>query len=358
MDLCDHFIIGNCQAIIKLKALIRMVSDINASCFIYGETGVGKNLVAHTIHALSKRKEKPFVEVACDSLPPDLLERELFGYQMGAFSDAYKTKQGKFALAEGGTILLREIGDTSINIQKKLLGVLQERVYTPPGGNEQILVNCRFFASTTQNYQKLVNKGLLREDFYYRLNVLPIYIPPLRERQQDLKPLFNFFADQFIEKSGKSPNKIVSRGMPDFFYEYSWPSNVRELKYTVNKLMLSTDWKAEREELLGHKSPNGTRDELLNYSVQVSKSWEKLIERTSKQNNEAINNALSIIKTIIEKGITVSDEKPIKEAFETIKEQNPDTLKHVTDVIKGSISGTLANIVYNWIVPIITTFIK
>jgi transcriptional regulator with PAS, ATPase and Fis domain len=358
LDLCDHYIIGNSQEIIKLKSLIRLVAESDAYVFIYGETGVGKNLVAQTLHALSKRKEMPFIELACDSLPLDFLERELFGYQMEAFPNIVNLKKGKLALAEGGTILLREIGYTSLNLQKKLLRVIQERVYTPLGTSEPIEANCRFFASTTQNYQELVDKGTLREDLYFRLNVVAVFIPPLRERKQDLGTLFDFFADEFIEKYGEPSIDNVRQGMPDFFHEYLWPGNVRELKHIVNELMLSSDREAVREELLGKKSPNETPGALLNRSVQISKIWEQLLERTSKQNNEVINNSLAIIKTIIEKGIVASDEKPIKEAVETIKEQNPVILDHVHDVIKSTVSGTMANLLYNWILPIIISLPK
>ena len=349
MDLCDDFIIGNSQEIIQIKDLIRKVADFKASILIYGESGVGKKLGAHAIHNFSKFNDEPFIEVACESMPPYILEKELFGYKAEALSKN-KTKKGKLSLAEGGTIYLIEIGNASHHIQRQLLKVFQEREYIPLGGSDSIAVNCRIIASTTQNPVELVEKGLLLEELYFRLNVFPIYIPPLRERREDLKILFDYFTAQFIENFGKVSGEIVHFSELDFFYEYAWPDNVRELKYIVNKLMSSNDLEDIRKELEGQKSPNKIFGDLLTYSDEMSKIIKK------QQNDKALIEALSIIKTLVENGVKPSDKTSFNEAIEVIKEHDPNTLKHVTDIFKNTVSGTLTNIIFNWILPIITKF--
>ncbi|MBW2034229.1 MAG: sigma-54-dependent Fis family transcriptional regulator [Deltaproteobacteria bacterium] len=355
MDLCDNFIIGNSQTIIRIRDIIRRIADmhgrVHGTVMIYGEAGVGKSLVAQIIHSHSKFKENPFIEVSCDSIPISILERELFGHQTGVSTIANNEKLGKLALAQDGTIFLNEVGDISIKIQKKLLKVFTERIYTSVGSNKPISANCRIITSTCHHPEELVKKGHLDQALYYRLNVFPIYIPPLRERKQDLESLFNYFANQFIEKGVKEHAGIISRDLPNFCYEYSWPGNVREFKYAVNKLIISADWEVVKKHFLGQKHSTEMSGDPAKYSIEMSKI-------ISQQNNEVVVKALSIIKTMVEKGIKQSDEIYFREQMATIKEQNPDALRHLTDIFKRTVSGTITNILYNWLLPIITNLPK
>ncbi len=243
-ELKDRFrpsnLIGNSSAMQAVYDLIAQVSGSDATVLIRGESGTGKELVAHAIHYSSRRAGKPFIKVNCAALPETVIESELFGHEKGAFTGAVSARKGRFELADGGTLFLDEVGDLSASLQIKLLRVLQEREFERVGGAHTLKVDVRLIAATNVELEKLIAGGRFRQDLYYRLNVFPIRIPPLRERKTDILQL----ADHFVEKYGKSNHKQVRRiSTPaiDMLMSYHWPGNVRELENCVERAVLLSD---------------------------------------------------------------------------------------------------------------------
>lgn len=230
-------IIGESQAIRTILEQIKQVALTDATVLILGETGVGKELVARTIHNLSDRRNGPFIAVNLAAIPQELIASELFGHEKGAFTGAYERQRGLLELADGGTIFFDEIGDLPLSIQVKLLRVLEEGTFTRLGGAKPIKSNFRIIAATNKNLWEEVKKGTFRQDLYYRLNVFPIYIPPLRERKEDIIPLANHFLKKFCEKYGKRIKNIPQTEMKKLL-EYHWPGNVRELKHTIERAVI------------------------------------------------------------------------------------------------------------------------
>ena len=250
MDVCDRLIIGESQPIIKTKQLIRQVANSDLNVIISGESGVGKELVAQALHLSSVRRDRPFIKVNCAAIPGELLESELFGYEKGAFTGADRSKQGKFEVAHKGTMLLDEIGDMPMFLQSKMLQVLQDLQFSRLGGKKDVQVDCWVMAATNQELEQRIREGRFREDLYYRLNIIRLFIPPLRERRDDIRPLINYFSQEFAENSYNSSFDFSGEAM-EFLHEYSWPGNVRELKNVVGRLMLLGDWDTLKQELLG-----------------------------------------------------------------------------------------------------------
>jgi two-component system response regulator AtoC len=250
MEVCDRLIIGESQPIIKTKQLIRQVANSDLNVIISGESGVGKELVAQALHLSSVRRDRPFIKVNCAAIPGELLESELFGYEKGAFTGADRSKQGKFEVAHKGTMLLDEIGDMPMFLQSKMLQVLQDLQFSRLGGKKDVQVDCWVMAATNQELEQSIREGRFREDLYYRLNIIRIFIPPLRERRDDIRPLINYFSQEFAENSYNSSFDFSGEAM-EFLHEYSWPGNVRELKNVVGRLMLLGDWDTLKQELLG-----------------------------------------------------------------------------------------------------------
>ncbi len=226
--------IGTSNAMQKIFATIKKVAASDATVLISGESGTGKELIARALHQASDRARKPLVIVNCAAIPKDLLESELFGHVTGAFTGAVKDKTGKFVLADGGAIFLDEIGDLSIDLQAKLLRILQEKVVEPVGSNKNIAVDIRVIAATNQDLTDRVRSGRFREDLYYRLNVIPIHIPPLRERPEDIPLLLNHFLRKFAPDDDI---KIDQQALEILSY-YRWPGNVRELENLVKRLTI------------------------------------------------------------------------------------------------------------------------
>jgi len=253
MDVCDQILAGNSPAIIKVKDLVRQVANSDLNVIICGESGVGKELVAQSLHLSSHRSDKPFVKVNCAAIPRELLESELFGYERGAFTGADRTKMGKFELAHSGTIFLDEIGDMPISLQSKMLQVLQDFQFSRLGAKTDVKVNCWVLAATNQDLEQAVRDNRFREDLYYRLNIIRIFIPPLRERPEDIDLLIDHFAGQFAERIER-PLFEFTDGARSFFHEYSWPGNVRELKNTVERLMILGDWRTVKQELMARET--------------------------------------------------------------------------------------------------------
>ncbi|WP_238902978.1 MULTISPECIES: sigma-54 interaction domain-containing protein [unclassified Clostridium] len=232
--------IGESVKIREIKELISYVAKTEATILITGETGCGKEIIAKEIHEKSDRKDNPYIKVNCAAIPESLIESELFGYEKGSFTGALnKEKLGMFEIANGGTLLLDEIGEMPMSLQSKLLRVLQEKELTRVGGTKSIKLDVRVIASTNCNLEELIRQGKFREDLFYRLNVLPIKIPPLRERKSDIKLLINAFVDKFNTKYSKQ-KKIDSMAIEGLEY-YDWPGNVRELQNIIERLIVIDD---------------------------------------------------------------------------------------------------------------------
>jgi len=235
-------IIGQSNEIANLVLLIKKVAAAGSTVLITGETGVGKELVAQTIHRLSRRCDKPFVTVDCGVLVESLFESEMFGHTKGSFTGAIETTHGKFELANGGTIFLDEVANISINMQARLLRVIEEREISKVGGLEKITVDVRIIAATNKNLLKEIDKGRFREDLFYRLNVVPIHIPPLRQRRQDIGILAKYFLKKFGQQKKKAVTSISAEAMRALEM-YDWPGNARELRNTIERGIVTCEGK-------------------------------------------------------------------------------------------------------------------
>jgi len=248
---------------IPMKALrqqISIMAPTNGRVLIYGESGTGKELVAHAIHAQSLRKEEMFVEVNCAAIPEDLIESELFGHRQGSFSGASSDKEGKFQKATGGTLFLDEVGDMSLKTQSKVLRTLDEQRFTPVGGADAITVDVRVIASTNKDLEEEISKGNFREDLFYRLNVIPFFVPPLRERKEDIPLLARYFLKEFAAAYGRRSREITDDAIQTLT-RYSWPGNVRELRNVIERIVIMnpTTTKFERKHLPPLVYRDGTR---------------------------------------------------------------------------------------------------
>jgi len=230
-------IIGKSAAIREIQQMIHSVAPTNGRVLIRGESGTGKELVARAIHQGSLRKERPFVEVNCAAIPEDLIESELFGHEKGAFTGATARRRGKFELADGGTLFLDEVADMSLRTQAKVLRVLEEQRFERVGGVDAIVVDVRVLAASNKDLEQEIRAGRLREDLYYRLNVVPLYVPPLRERKQDIALLVDHFLSEFSREYGRREKKVSGEAM-ELLANYSWPGNVRELKNLIERLII------------------------------------------------------------------------------------------------------------------------
>ncbi|ABF40390.1 two component, sigma54 specific, transcriptional regulator, Fis family [Candidatus Koribacter versatilis Ellin345] len=227
-------IVGTSPAMGKLKNTIRMVASTGSTVLIHGESGTGKELVARAVHTCSPRAGEPFTSINCGAFPETLLESELFGYVKGAFTGAVQNKRGLFEVSTGGTIFLDEISEMTLTMQVKLLRVLQERCIRPVGGTSEIPVDVRVIAATNKNLDAQVADGVFREDLYYRLSVIPVQVPPLRERVDDIELLANHFLKKYAPAAGKSIRAIRVESLGDL-REYDWPGNVRQLENTIER---------------------------------------------------------------------------------------------------------------------------
>ncbi len=229
--------VGESYAMRQLREQVAMAAPTNGRVLIYGENGTGKELVARTIHALSRRRATAFVEVNCAAIPEELIESELFGHVRGAFTGAVADRRGKFEVADGGTIFLDEIGDMSLKTQAKVLRVLQEQTMEAVGGTARIKVDARVLAATNKDLQAEIRGGRFREDLYFRLNVIPIFVPPLRDRQEDVALLADHFMAELAREYGRRLKNFES-GARSVLQHYPWPGNVRELRNVIERLMI------------------------------------------------------------------------------------------------------------------------
>jgi two-component system response regulator AtoC len=238
----------------RIKEILTQVADADVTVLIHGESGVGKEVIARTLHDLSDRADAQFVKVNCAALPEELLESELFGYERGAFTGASGRKAGKFELANGGTIFLDEIGEMSPPLQAKLLQVLQDGEFSPLGGQRDVRVDVRVVAATNRNLEEMVGKGSFREDLFYRLNVVNVWVPPLRERREEIPILVEHFLRLYSAKYGRTLRPLSDR-LTRAFLGYGWPGNVRELENMVKRIVVLSSEDAIVDEILGARRP-------------------------------------------------------------------------------------------------------
>ena len=235
--LCEKNFIGCSEKFLNLNKFVETVAPTNASVLITGESGVGKEVLARAVHYQSLRAGGQFVKINCAALPESLIESELFGHEKGAFTGALKTRRGKFELADGGSLLLDEIGEMPLVAQSKLLRVLQERTIVRIGGDDEIKVDARIICTTNRDLKKEVENGNFREDLYYRLNVVPVHIPPLRERKEDIPDLLNYFIGKFNEENGYAIEE-ASEETVYMLQEQTWPGNIRQLENAIARAMV------------------------------------------------------------------------------------------------------------------------
>ena len=232
-----HTIVGESYVLRQLLEQVAMAAPTNGRVLIYGENGTGKELVARNIHMRSRRMKGPFIEVNCAAIPEELIESELFGHMKGAFTGAVADRRGKFELADGGTLFLDEIGDMSVKTQAKVLRALQEQVVEPVGGTSSVKVDVRVIAATNKELTGEIRAGRFREDLYFRLNVIPIFVPPLRDRGADIALLADHFMAEFAREYGRRPKRLDA-GAATGLQSYRWPGNVRELRNVIERLMI------------------------------------------------------------------------------------------------------------------------
>ena len=232
-----QIIFSNSSKMNKIKSIVDEIAKTDITVLIKGESGTGKELLAQAIHSNSQRKDKPFVKVNCAAIPRGLLESELFGFEKGAFTGAHLEKPGKFELANGGTILLNDIGEIDISIQAKLLQVLQDGMFSRLGGDGDVKVNTRVIATTKDHLEKTIMEGHFREDLFFRINVINITVPALRDRKEQILPLSQYYFDFYKKKYGREAPPFSSK-MISAFKEYAWPGNIRELENMIKRIVL------------------------------------------------------------------------------------------------------------------------
>jgi DNA-binding NtrC family response regulator len=293
----------------KVFEMIEKVADTNATVLITGESGVGKELVARAIHYNSSRRTRPLVVVNCGAIPEELLESELFGHERGAFTGAIKTRFGRFELADGGTVFLDEIGDMSLKLQVKLLRVLQEKSFERVGGSKTIHVDVRMVAATHRDLDALVKAGKFREDLYYRLNVVPIHIPPVRERRQDIPLLLNHFLERWNKINNTKLEGLTEQAL-DVLTSYDYPGNVRELQNIMERLVVIkkkgfVSIEDLPEKLYAGKPDDVEMDVLRGYDTLVSDFEKSLILKALNQTKGVKSQAARVLQmnrtTLIEK---------------------------------------------------------
>ena len=286
-------IIGDSPPMQKVYDLIKKIADTDITVLITGESGTGKELIAQTLHYMSNRKDKPFVKVNCAAIPETLLEEELFGHEKGAFTGAHQQKPGKFEIANNGTMFLDEIGDMTLSTQTKILRVIQEREFERLGGIKPIKVDVRLIAATNMDLIKLISEGRFREELYYRLNVMPIHLPPLRERQGDI-PLL---AKHFIKKYNKRFNKNIKGIMPeanDILLKYNWPGNIRELENLIQRGVVLAKEEIDAEIVKSSISKDDLKQGIANAGAIHELPLLKKVEKTKEDlEKEMILEALS-----------------------------------------------------------------
>jgi len=298
-------IIGDSKKLQEVYHSVSLVAPTKATVLLRGESGTGKELIAKAIHYNSPRAAKPFVKFSCGALPETLLESELFGYEKGAFTGAVHSKPGRFEQADGGTLFLDEIGDISLSMQVKLLRVLQERSFERVGGVETLKVDIRLISATNKDLEKAVRDGTFREDLYYRLNVVPIFLPPLRERAEDISVLVDHFVRQFSQENGKEIKGLTKRAW-ELIRQYRWPGNVRELENSIERaVIVSQSEKIDVNDLPDHvrnSSPIPKEESFSSLPEAIASMEKKLVYEAldkSKGNRRKAAKFLGITERIL-----------------------------------------------------------
>jgi len=271
----EDVIIGRSKPMQEVLKLIEKVSPTDSTVLICGESGTGKELVARAIHRNSKRRNKPFVTVDCGSLVESLFESELFGHVKGSFTGATTTKHGRFELADGGTLFFDEIGNIGINVQAKLLRAIQEREICKVGSSKTVPVDVRIIAATNKDLERGVREGTFREELFYRLSVVPIYLPPLRERMEDVPLLANYFLEKFNKKRGKNIKAISDKAM-EALMQHDWPGNVRELENVIERAVVLADGEVIQPRDLSYYG-------LTAMAPQASRDWNKSLADVERE---------------------------------------------------------------------------
>ena len=284
-----HNIVGKSKKMQEIYRIIAKVAPTDSTVLIYGQSGTGKELIARAIHFNSLRREKQFVPVDCAVLSENLLESELFGHIRGSFTGAVTTKPGLFEIADGGTVFLDEVGNISLSIQAKLLRVLQEREFTPVGGTKAKKVDIRLIAATNKELEKMIKEETFREDLYYRLNIVPLYLPALKERQEDIPLLAVHFLKKYAEEMGKTIKGFTPEAMEKLM-RYSWPGNVRELENVIERTVVMIDDEMVRME---HLSLPGQKekDTLENHIPTTSEELKEIKKQMREKAIEEIEKA-------------------------------------------------------------------
>lgn len=326
-----HELIGCSESMQKVSALARKIALCDVSVLITGETGVGKELLARAIHHLSPRAGRPFVAFSCANLPETLVEEELFGHEKGAFTGAIASRCGRFEAADGGTLFLDEVGDLPLGLQAKLLRVLQERSFERLGSNTPVTVNLRLVCATHRNLAEMVEQGKLREDLYYRLNVVQIQLPALRERAEDIPFLAEYFLQRFAQQFGKKVRRFSPLAMRAL-EEYNWPGNVRELENVVQHSLVMTEGSSIEIWNLPTKLRKGfERQELLHsYEEEVRDFKRRLILRTLREygwNKAETARKLGMARGYLHRLINQLQIQPEETdaAMDVLQEQSPST---------------------------------
>jgi two-component system nitrogen regulation response regulator NtrX len=276
----DYRIVGESQALREVLSQVKKIAPTDTTILIRGESGTGKELIAREIHRISKRADKRFIQVNCAAIPEELIESELFGHEKGSFTGAVNRQLGKFQQADGGTIFLDEIGDMSLKTQAKVLRVLQDGELEMIGTHKPVKVDVRVISATNKDLEKAIESNHFREDLYFRLNVIPIYLPPLRERKDDIEPLVRYFADKFLTKNNFKPLDFSPEAM-NILINYSWRGNIRELQNTVERIIVLNHGKKTLEtsdlpkDLLNSKDTAPESNESLDSLKDFKESSEK-----------------------------------------------------------------------------------
>jgi sigma-54 specific flagellar transcriptional regulator A len=317
-------IIGQSPSMKKIFRIVEKVAGSNTTIMLNGETGTGKGVIARAIHECSSRRNKPFIQINCGATPEGLLESEFFGYRRGAFTGAVSDKPGKFEMANGGTIFLDEIGDMSADLQVKVLRVLEEGEFERVGGHETIKADARFIAATHRDLEEEVQKGNFREDLFYRLYVIPIQLPSLRERKTDIPFLLSHFLEEFAQKNHKPVMKVAPEAL-QLMVKHPWHGNVRELRNLVERIVVLKDGDTLASEDLptkmriledvdGGLAEAVTADEGISFHTAVSEFEKNLILNALEKTSWVKNRAADLLKikrtTLVEKIKRYSLEKP------------------------------------------------
>ncbi len=280
-------IIGESSAMQKIISEVKKIADARSNVLLLGETGTGKELIARAIHFNSSRTDKPFIPINCSAIPENLLESELFGHVKGAFTGAITSKKGLFEEADGGTVFLDEIGDLSIGLQSKLLRILEDQEIRPVGGTRSIKVDNRFIFATNKNIENELREGRFREDLFYRINVITIKLPPLRERKEDVEVLVWYFIQKYANELGKNVNEIEDSALK-ILKTYQWPGNIRELQNIIERAILISDYGAIKPEHLpeGVKIERAFLKQTLTDKLSIEDYTKAFIQKYQNEFNE------------------------------------------------------------------------